>query len=350
VRRPLQRILITDAAAVVLAALLCLVAVTVFCQAHSHTSQYIYIVVDRGISFSEIADRFISGGLIRDRIPFLLLGRAFGIEHRAKAGRYRFRATSDMIAILKTLYRGATYRDRVMIRPGGTIERVGRILRERASVDSAAFAGLAYDSAFVMSLGVPSRTAEGYLFPESYDIEWEEGAEAIMRRMVSGFLRFFDDSLRAKSGQLGMSINEVVTLASIIEKEAMLDLERPRISAVFHNRLKRGMRLQADPTVRYALKKWTGRMLYKDLEVDSPFNTYRVYGLPPRPICSPGAASIIAALYPIPGSDELYFVAQGDGTHFFSENARDHQRGKARYKDYLRSLKAETQNATQTNQ
>ena len=149
---------------------------------------------------------------------------------------------------------------------------------------------------------------------------------------------------------MDMSINEVVTLASIIEKEAMLDLERPRISAVFHNRLKRGMRLQADPTVRYALKKWTGRMLYKDLEVDSPFNTYRVYGLPPRPICSPGAASIIAALYPIPGSEELYFVAQGDGTHFFSENARDHQRGKARYKDYLRSLEAEAQNATQADQ
>jgi UPF0755 protein len=126
-------------------------------------------------------------------------------------------------------------------------------------------------------------------------------------------------------------------MASIIEKEAMLDSERPRISAVFHNRLKRGMKLQADPTVRYATGKWSGRVLYKDLEVDSPFNTYARHGLPPRPICNPGLPSLVAALFPLPGSRDIYFVAQGDGSHFFSESAGEHNKAKARYRRFLRT-------------
>jgi UPF0755 protein len=345
-----SRDLLRDGLAAGAVTLACLLLIGIFCQASYHDDQYVYFVIERGMSYADIARRVSLTGLVKDEVVFLLLGRVFGIEHRAKAGRYRLSSTSSMVTILETLYRGATYRERITIRPGKTIESVGHLLTQRASVDSLVFVMLAEDSAFVSRLGVPSTTAEGYLFPDTYDVEWSESPEVVIKQMVSSFSRAFDDSLRARADRLGMSINEAVTLASIIEKEAMLDSERPRISAVFHNRLRIGMKLQADPTVRYALGKWTGRMLYKDLKVESPFNTYWAYGLPPRPICSPGLASLIAAVNPQPGSDDLYFVAQGDGSHYFSRTAGEHQRAKVRYKEYLKSIETQSDESDQEDQ
>jgi UPF0755 protein len=332
------------------ATLISMAAIAIFCQASFHEFPYVYVIVDRGISFSEIARRFQDQGMIKEKDVFLALGRLLRIEHRAKAGRYRLPATSSMIEILETLYRGATYREKVVVAPGKTIETISRLLCQRAAVDSTRFSGLARDSALVTALGVPSTNAEGYLYPETYEIEWGEDAESILKRMVSNFLRVFNDSLRSRAESLGMSINEVMTLASIIEMEAMLDTERPHISAVFHNRLRLGMKLQADPTVRYALNKWGGPVLYRDLKVESPFNTYWAHGLPPHPICSPGPASIMAALYPLPASRDLYFVAQGDGSHYFSETAGEHSRAKARYKDYIKSLNSGGQDEAQADQ
>ncbi len=325
--------------------LICLAVVMVFSQADFHDKAFLYVTIEPGLTFSEIAGRFEDIGLVKDELAFLVLGRVLRIEHRAKAGRYRFRATADMAEILRTLYRGATYREHVLIRPGQTIRAVAEVLMREAEVDSAAFVTLARDSAFVSRLGVPSTTAEGFLFPDSYDIEWREDPGTVISRMVGRFFRVFDDSLKARVGRMGMTLTEAVTMASIIEKEAMLDSERPRISAVFHNRLEQGMKLQADPTVRYALQKWSGRVLYKDLEVDSPFNTYVKYGLPPRPICNPGLPSLVAAVYPLPGSKDLYFVAQGDGSHFFSESAGEHNRAKARYRSHLRTSGTEKREA-----
>ena len=325
--------------------LVCLILIAVFSPARHHDREFIYVVVDRGLSYSQIAERFVEAGLVREERLFLILGRVFGIEHRAKAGRYRFASTSNMVDILKTLYKGATYRERILVRPGKTMETVVEIMSSGAAVDSARFAALVVDSAFVRTLGVPSSTAEGYLYPDTYDIEWQENPESVIGRMVGAFFKAFDETLRTRARQMEMTVNEVVTLASIIEKEAMLDSERPLISAVFHNRLKIGMKLQADPTVRYALRKWTGRVLYRDLEVESPFNTYWAYGLPPRPICSPGLASLVAALYPVPGSKDLYFVARGDGGHFFSHDARSHYQAKARWKEVLRQQELESKAA-----
>jgi len=330
-----------DGLLIVALTLVCLILIAVFSPARHHDREFIYVVVDRGLSYSQIAERFTAAGMIREERLFLVLGRVFGIEHRAKAGRYRFASTSNMVDILKTLYKGATYRERVLVRPGKTMETVVEIMSSGAAVDSAGFAALIADSAFVERLGVPSSTAEGYLFPDTYDIEWQESPESVIRRMVAGFFKAFDETLRIRARQMDMTVNEVVVLASIIEKEAMLDSERPVISAVFHNRLKIGMKLQADPTVRYALRKWTGRVLYRDLEVQSPFNTYWAYGLPPRPICSPGLASLVAALYPVPGSKDLYFVARGDGGHFFSHDVRSHNQAKARWKEVLRQQELE---------
>jgi len=336
-----SRIVLRDGLLIVGLTLVSIILIDVFCPAGYHDQEFIYVVVERGLSYSQIAERLSAAGLIREERLFLILGRVFGIENRAKAGRYRFASQSNMIDILETLYRGATYRERVLVRPGRTMETVVRIISSAAAVDSARLADLVVDSVFVESLGVPSSTAEGYLYPETYDIEWQESPESVIGRMVSSFFKAFDESMRTRAREIGMTVNEVVTLASIVEKEAMLDSERPLISAVFHNRLKIGMKLQADPTVRYALKKWTGRVLYRDLEVQSPFNTYWAHGLPPRPICSPGLASLIAALYPAPGSKDLYFVARGDGGHYFSHDSRSHIQAKAKYKEALRQRELE---------
>jgi UPF0755 protein len=332
------RVLMRDGILIGLLTVASLVAVETFCQASWRQEKYIHVIVDRGMSFSQIAQRFHESGLIRNDLVFKVIGRAFRIERRAKAGRYRFEPSVSMVDILKALYRGETYREQILIPPGRRVEQIAELLKRLAEVDSTKFVALARDSTFVRSLGVPSDMADGYLLPETYDIEWREDAPSVLERMVTRFFKVFDDSLRARTASLGMDVTEALTLASIIEKEAYLQTEMPRISAVFHNRLKLGMKLQADPTVRYALGKWRGRVLYSDLKVDSPYNTYFVAGLPPHPICNPGRAAIMAALYPEPGSHELFFVARGDGGHYFSHDVLDHDRARIRYKAYLDSV------------
>lgn len=311
------------------------VAIEVFCQAGRHESRHIYVIIDAGIPFSEVTSRVTDAGLVRAPRLFMALGRLFGIEYRAGAGRYRFDRTSDMVSVLRTLHAGVGYRERVRIPSGLILESVARVLSEKAGVDSTLFMAYAGDSAFMTTLGVPSVSAEGYLFPDTYDVEWNEAPGTLIRRMVDSFYRAFDDSLRERSEDMNLTVNEITTLASIIEKEAMLDSEKPRISAVFHNRLRRGMKLQADPTVRYALGRWTGRIYYRHLDEPSPFNTYYARGLPPHPICNPERSSIVAALYPTEGSRDLYFVATGYGTHTFTQRGVDHNRAKAEYKRTL---------------
>jgi UPF0755 protein len=172
---------------------------------------------------------------------------------------------------------------------------------------------------------IPAPSLEGYLFPDTYRVPWGAGAPDIVRQMLSrtdeAFAAYLD-----RCAAMGWTPHEVLTMASIIEAEARVGEERSLISAVYHNRLRRGMRLEADPTVAYAMGGYRGRLLYRDLEIDSPYNTYRNGGLPPGPICSPGAASIRAALYPDPDSDALYFVARGDGSHVFSRTLEEHER------------------------
>jgi len=171
---------------------------------------------------------------------------------------------------------------------------------------------------------VEAPSLEGYLFPDTYLVPYGARARDAVDMMLSRMDRVFGDSLFARAAQQGMTPNQVLTLASIVEAEARVPDERPRVAAVYRNRLRRGMRLEADPTVAYAMGGYRGRLLYADLEVDSPYNTYRKAGLPPGPICSPGEAAIHAALYPAPDTSSLYFVARGDGSHIFTRTLREH--------------------------
>jgi UPF0755 protein len=194
-----------------------------------------------------------------------------------------------------------------------------------AGVDSAALLDEIRSPQRLERRHIDAPSLEGYLFPDTYVVPWGVSPAEVVSQMLDRLDAVFTDSLFARAVEIGMTPHEVLTLASIVEAEARVPAERPIISAVYHNRLRRGMRLEADPTVAYAMGGFRGRMLFVHLEIDSPYNTYRNKGLPPGPICSPGQAAIRAALYPDPDTDALYFVARGDGSHIFSKTLREHQ-------------------------
>jgi UPF0755 protein len=188
------------------------------------------------------------------------------------------------------------------------------------------FLALTTDSVFARSLGLPGSRLEGYLYPDTYPFYPLLTPQEVTRMMVERAIKTFGEEMALPDARLGLTLHQLVTLASIVEAEAQVPSERPRIAAVFYNRLRLGMMLQSDPTVSYAMGVWRGRVFYRDLDVKSPYNTYRNRGLPPGPICSPGRGAIHAVLFPLPDSTELYFVARGDGTHIFSKTWEDHLR------------------------
>jgi UPF0755 protein len=178
---------------------------------------------------------------------------------------------------------------------------------------------------------ISGSSLEGYLYPNTYFFFNDTSPADIVDTLVSQFWIEFDQKLLNRANELGLSVHEVVTLASIIEGEAMLDSERSTISSVYHNRLKINMKLQADPTIQYIIEGPPKTLSTRDLRIKSPYNTYQNYGLPPGPINNPGIQSIKAALYPLE-TDYLFFVAQGDGSHKFTTNERDHEAAKRVYK------------------
>jgi len=214
----------------------------------------------------------------------------------------------------------------VTVPEGLRADQVAALLHDRARIDRMAFLALVGDSSFTRSLGISSNRAEGYLYPDTYPFYPLLTPEEVLRVMVDRALRVFGEEMALPGAREGLSLHQLVTLASIVEAEAQVPSERPRIAAVFYNRLRRGMMLQSDPTVLYALGEWKKRTFYSDLDVQSPYNTYRNRGLPPGPICSPGRAAIHSVLFPSSDSSELYFVARGDGTHIFSRTWEDHLR------------------------
>jgi UPF0755 protein len=218
----------------------------------------------------------------------------------------------------------------VAVPEGLYLKEIASLLQKKAVVDSAAFMETATDSQFVTGLGILEPSLEGYLFPDTYLFNWPITPEEVARRMVYRFREIYGIYVAADADSIGMHKSHVVTLASIIQAEAVYDSEMPRISAVYHNRLEAGMRLEADPTVAYALGGVRRRLWLKDLRIKSPYNTYRNRGLPPGAICSPGQAALEAAVRPLKESGEYYFVADGTGRHHFSRTYNEHLQAKHR--------------------
>lgn len=296
-------------------------------------SRRVEIKVLPGATLKEVQAQLLETGVISRPRLFRWAAYVTRRERKIQAGRYLFVKGESISTILFRLASGAVDYTRVVVPEGLMLAEIAAILQTEAEIDSSTFVELTRDSLVLARYGVEAPSLEGYLFPDTYLFRWPIATDTVIERMMHRFKEVFTDEVRARADSVGLSKNETVTLASIIQAEAVYDSEMPHISAVYHNRLRRGWRLEADPTVAYALGGVRRRLYYKDLRAASPYNTYRVQGLPPGPICSPGRAAILAAVQPRKGCEDLYFVADGTGRHYFSKTLRAHLIAKERVRD-----------------
>jgi UPF0755 protein len=289
------------------------------------------IVIQREMTVRRIGQLLQEQGLIRNTRFFVLMARLSGIEGRLEAGEYRLNGRKTTYRTMWRLTQGGAITKNVTIPEGRTIREIAGILRREIAIDSVRFVELVCDSAFCHELGVQASTLEGYLFPDTYNLFYRMSERAILKTMTAHFWEVFNDSLRQRARDLGLSVHQAVILASLVEGEAQVARERPIIAGIFHRRLRLGRALESCATIQYALGRRKTRLRNHDLKIDSPYNTYRHRGLPPGPIGNPGRAALRATLYP---ADEgyLYFVSRGDGTHIFSKSLRKHINAKNRIK------------------
>lgn len=293
------------------------------------------VTVPMGATMRRAADSLEAAGVIGSARAFSLYAKLKGRDRGIKAGTYILDRGASWNAVIAALEAGRGIVFTLTIPEGWDLKAIVPAIETVMKVPAPALDSAARDTALIKRLGIPIATLEGYLFPETYLLPEGSAALPIVRRMVSEFERRWKPEWNAQLTKLGMTRHQVITLASIIEKEAQVATERPIISAVYHNRLKRGMLLQADPTVLYALGRHASRVLYRDLTVKSPYNTYRNVGLPPGPIASPGLASIEAALFPA-DVPFLFFVAHPDGHHEFRATLREHNEAVRRMRQLRR--------------
>ena len=302
------------------------------------------IEVSDGMSFKAIAGALQKEGIIRYRGYFELIGRIEGISRKVRVGFYGLNTNMSMWDVLDALRNGKIIEYQVIIPEGYNLYQIGWTLANTPLIsDPNQFINLAKNKEYVHSLGIDADTLEGYLFPDTYYLPKGIKLTDIPKRMVQRYKAVFVDSYRSRAKELGFTEQQIITLASIVEKEAKVTSERKLIAAVYLNRLKKGMRLQADPTAVYGSKAWITKVTKQDLKRKSPYNTYLHKGLPPGPIANPGQGAILAALYP-DSVDYLFFVAQGDGSHYFSKDFGEHEKAIDRYKSNRRAKKQAKQN------
>ena len=293
-------------------------------------SEEILVTVSSGDSFGTTAARLETAGIIDHPLKFELVARLNGDDQRLKAGQYAFSGKLSPRDVLEILVKGSVKLYRLTVPEGYTVKQIARLVEAAGIGESETFIQKAFDPDLARELGIQAQTVEGYLFPETYFFPSKVGARKIISTMVERFRAVFQQGWESRAAQMGFSTHEIVTLASIIEKETGAAHERELISSVFHNRLKRGMRLEADPTVIYGLEEFDGNLTRKHLETPTAYNTYLIRGLPPGPIANPGKAALKAALFPAE-SEYIFFVAKKDGTHQFSTNLRDHRAAVRKY-------------------
>ncbi|MBI5709672.1 MAG: endolytic transglycosylase MltG [Candidatus Eisenbacteria bacterium] len=284
------------------------------------------LLVERGQTLSEVAGELKRVGLLRGTLGFQVLARLMGLDRHIKAGQYEFPLGTTVPALLHAFARGMSGLNLVTLPEGLTLLEVGVLLGHHLGVPATAFDSLGHDRRFLDSLGIRAPSLEGYLAPDTYEFLPGTAPEVALRSMVARQEEVLRGAAAGRDSlPLGLPLHQLLTLASIVESEAQQPAERARIASVYLNRLQRGMRLQADPTVAYAMGLSPRSRLYlRQLRTSSPFNTYLYEGLPPGPICNPGAAAIGAVLNPAPDVRDLYFVARGDGGHFFSQTYEQH--------------------------
>lgn len=292
----------------------------------------VLVDIAAGMNAMAISDRLHAEGVVSDPQAFYWLCRYRSAANRIQAGEYAFAAPLTPDRVLNKLVQGKVVLHPVTLPEGSTVRDVASLLGRAGLADEAEVASLARDRAFIQTLGLDHPSLEGYLFPETYHYPRNQGARTILRSMVQQFRDRFSEEMIRRAGERKLSVHEVVILASMVEKEAAVDDERPLIAAVFLNRVHRGMPLQSDPTAVYDLEGFSGPVLASHLKRQSPYNTYLIKGLPIGPICNPGIRSLEAVLYPA-GVPYLYFVSNLDGTHRFSTTLSEHQDAVSQYRE-----------------
>lgn len=288
------------------------------------------ITIADGSTFQHVAGLLERERLIKSRSAFVLLGKANAADRKIRPGEYELNPTMAPADILAKLLAGRVVLHSVTIPEGYTMVQIAEVLAQRQITDRAEFLRLAKDKAFIKTLGISAETLEGYLYPDTYRFPKPVSAKDVIRTMVEQLNQVITPEWQARAKDIHLTIHQVLTLASVIEKETGSGEERPQISSVFHNRLQKKIPLQSDPTVIYGLPDFDGNLHKKDLSHPSLYNTYRWAGLPPGPIASPGAQAIRATLYPA-ASPYLYFVSKNDGTHQFSATLVEHNKAVDKY-------------------
>ncbi len=296
----------------------------------SHPS--VEVEVPNGANFAQVASALASKNVVRWPLAFRVYGRLLGEDNQIRSGLYEFKSGLLPAQVMEKLVKGVVVLTEFSHPPGHNMFQVAESL-------SAAFPDfktntwlkLFRDSSFINEVAPGASSLEGYLFPDVYKVRSKATAQEVVKMMVSNFKKHLTPDIVAKGKKLGLSPHQVITLASIIEKETGSPEERPLIAAVFFNRLKIGMRLQTDPTVIYGIwENFDGNLRRRDLENPTPYNTYTISGLPPGPIANPGKEAITAAVHPTQ-ANSLYFVAKGDGTHYFSSSLSEHNSAVRRF-------------------
>lgn len=302
-----------------------------------------FVTLPPGASVRTIGALLETHGIVSSRRLFRVAVWWRGAERALQAGEYRFDRALSPLEVVDRLVRGEVYLRSLTFPEGLTIREMARLYEEAGVGPAAAFLAASRRVDLIASLDPAARDLEGYLFPDTYAFPRNVPAEVVAERMVRRFLEVFDADLRRAAAAQGLSVREAVTLASLVEKETARPEERPLVAAVYHNRLRRGIPLQCDPTVIYALTlagRYDGNLRRADLAFDSPYNTYRYPGLPPGPIAAPGRASLEAAVRPA-AVDYLYFVSRNDGSHVFATTLAEHARNVRQYQiEFFRRRRA----------
>jgi UPF0755 protein len=288
------------------------------------------LTVERGDKFKVAVANLFEAGIINDPVRFRLFAIIKRYDKKIKAGEYALSSSMPPAVILDMMVRGKTYLHKITIPEGYNLRQIAAVISDAGFGTVKDFLIKTEDTSFISSHGIDAKSLEGYIYPDTYYFSKDESVENIISAMVERLWLVFNPEWKKKADELGFSIHQVITLASIIEKETGDKEEREQIASVFFNRLNKGMRLETDPTVIYGIKNFDGNITRKHLSAKNPYNTYKIDGLPPGPIASPGYDSIKAALYPAETS-YLFFVSKNDGTHHFSVNFKEHNRAVNKY-------------------
>ncbi len=302
----------------------------IFVPAWQRNREPVEVRIEQGDSFATAVKKLHEQKVISNERLFALWARLRGVEKKIHWGLYRFDASLSPQEVLERMVLGKGVFQIITIPEGLTVNEIADLLGKMEIADSEKFLSAARSPETLGLLGLQEKGIEGYLFPDTYYFTPGTAEKDIVIAMAERFRKTTGSLLERYSQTLGMTPHQILTLASIIEKETGVESERPLVSAVFHNRLKLHMPLQSDPTVIYGLKDFNGNLTRKDLQTPTLYNTYRITALPPGPICNPSLSSIKAALHPaeVP---YLYFVSKNDGTHLFSDNLEEHRRAVKTY-------------------